>query len=76
VAQRARPSIDVDPTRDLAYPEAFVLALAGDKAGAIAALKTYLAANPDKAEGLANDPGWWFRDLANDPDFKTAVGAR
>jgi len=76
VVQRARPSIDVDPTRDLAYPEAFVLSLAGDKAGAIAALKTYLAANPDKAAGLATDPGWWLRDLAGDPDFKSVVGAR
>jgi hypothetical protein len=38
-------------------------------------LKEYLAVNPTKAKGLRDDPGWWFRDISNDPRFQRAVTA-
>lgn len=37
------------------------------------ALRTYLVANPGRAQDLA-EPGWWFRELATDPGFKQLVG--
>jgi serine/threonine-protein kinase len=75
VAQRARGNAEIDPTRDLVYAEAFVNTILGDTAAAIAALKTYLAANPEKRATLASDPSWWFRPLENNSQFRDLVGA-
>jgi serine/threonine-protein kinase len=75
VIRTARAGSDVDPTKDLAHDEAFAQLLAGDRAASLAALKSFLAANPDVREGLAEDPGWWFRDLADDPEFRRVVGS-
>jgi serine/threonine-protein kinase len=75
VAQGARGNSELDPTRDLVYAEAFVNTLLSDTAAAITALKTYLAANPEKRATLASDPSWWFRPLENHPQFKELVGA-
>jgi eukaryotic-like serine/threonine-protein kinase len=72
----SRAGADIDPTKDLYHDEAFAQLQRGDKPAALAALKTYMAANPDAREGLAQDPGWWFRDLAGDAAFKAAVGAQ
>jgi eukaryotic-like serine/threonine-protein kinase len=76
VADRARGNSDVDPTRDLAYIEAFVRTLLDDKPGAIKALKVYLAANPDRRANLSDDPGWWFRPLQDDSAFQDLVRTR
>lgn len=67
---------EVDPTRDLANTEAFAQLQLGDTAASIAALKLFLVANPEWRDGLAEDPGWWFRDLAGNAGFKGAVGSR
>jgi serine/threonine-protein kinase len=75
VARRSRGSSELDPTRDLAYAEAFVSTLLGDTTAAIEALKTYLVANPEKRASLAADPTWWFRPLENSPQFRELVGA-
>lgn len=76
VAQTAaRTDADVDPSRELSLTLAFALATAGDKGGAIAALKVYFAANPAARRGLAEDAGWWFRDLENDPEFRALFSA-
>ena len=75
VAKRSVGDASVDPTRDLAYFGAFVYSLLGDKDQAIALLKEHLAVNPDKAKSLRDDPGWWFRDISNDPRFQRAVTA-
>ena len=75
VAKRSAGDASVDPTRDLAYFGAFVYTLLGDKDQAITLLKEHLAVNPDKAKPLRDDPGWWFRDIANDPRFQRAVTA-
>jgi serine/threonine-protein kinase len=76
VADGARGSSDVDPTRDLVYIEAFVRTLLDDKPGAIKALKVYLTVNPDRRQVLSDDPGWWFRDLQDDPAFQDLVRTR
>jgi serine/threonine-protein kinase len=76
VASGARGNSDVDPTRDLAYIEAFVRTLLDDKPGAIKALKVYLAANPDRRATLSDDPGWWFRPLQDDSAFQDLVRTR
>lgn len=73
VARRARGSPDVDPTRDLAMMETFVRLLLGDRDTALSTLKVYLAANPQRRAGLAEDPGWWYRDLQDDPGFQQLV---
>ena len=75
VAKRSEGNATVDPVRDLAYYGAFVHTLLGDTTVAINLLKEHLAASPYKAATLRDDPGWFFRDLANDPRFKHAVGA-
>jgi hypothetical protein len=76
VIATARAGADIDPSRDLYQTEAFVQLQLGDRAAALAALKQFLVANPEYRDGLAEDPGWWFRDLAQDPGFKAATGAR
>ncbi|HEY9228241.1 MAG TPA: protein kinase [Gemmatimonadaceae bacterium] len=75
VAKRSVGDAAIDPTRDLAYFGAFVHTVLGDTTEAIDLLKQYLAASPDKAATLREDPGWRFRDIAADPRFKLAVSA-
>ncbi len=74
VAQRSLASTEVDPTRFLYLKQAFALVLADDKPGAIEALKTFLAANPERRAEFSPDPGWNFRSLASEPAFKALVG--
>jgi serine/threonine-protein kinase len=75
VAKRSEGNATVDPVRDLAYYGAFVHTLLGDTTAAINLLKEHLAASPYRAATLRDDPGWFFRDIANDARFKHAVGA-
>jgi hypothetical protein len=73
VAQRSRGTPDVDPTRDLVYMDAFVHTLLEDRGEAIRLLKVYLAANPDQRKGMADDTGWWWRSLQDDPAYQQVV---
>jgi TolB-like protein len=75
VARRSEGDAVVDQTRELAYRGAFVYTLLGDKAEAIRLLKAYLAVNPQRIGSLRDDPGWWFRDLRDEPGFRQLVGA-
>ena len=74
VAERARADATLDPTRDLAYSEATVRLVMGDKDEAIRLLSTYLAANPQLRSSMAKDETWYFRDLRDDPRWRTLVG--
>ena len=65
-----------DPTRDIAYTKSMAYAFLGDKGPAVDQLKLYLAANPSKRQGLAQDPGWQLASLANDPAFRALVGSQ
>ncbi len=71
VAGRARVDASVDPTRDVAYAEAYVRALVGDKEEAIRLLSLYLAANPQQRLDAAEN--WWFAPLRDLPAFATLV---
>jgi TolB-like protein len=73
LAERSHGSMDVDPTRDLVYMEAFVRTILEDRAQAVSALKTYLAANPERRSDLADESGWWFRGLQDYPPFRELV---
>ena len=75
VVKRSEGDAQSDPARDLEFFGAFVYTLLGDKADAVRLLKEHFAANPQRAVSLRDDPGWWFRDLENDPRFRQAVGA-
>jgi serine/threonine-protein kinase len=74
LVHRSEGDATFDATRDLSYTAAFVYNLLGDKKEALRSLKDYLAANPQKAEGLRDDAGWWFKDLEQDATFRQLVG--
>jgi eukaryotic-like serine/threonine-protein kinase len=76
VAVRSRSTPELDPTRDIELFGAFAYTLMGDKVEALKSLKTYLAANPERRANLAEDSGWWFRSLQEDPRFKELVGVK
>ncbi|MBX3174044.1 MAG: protein kinase [Gemmatimonadaceae bacterium] len=65
----------VDPNRELPYFGAFVLAITGDGDGTVRLLREYIAANPQRALALRDDPGWWFRGVADREDYRRLVGA-
>ena len=75
VARGALLSAEADPTRFLYLQESFALVLADDKPGAVEALKTFLAANPERRAEFTPDPGWRLRSLSGDPAFQALVGA-
>jgi TolB-like protein/predicted RNase H-related nuclease YkuK (DUF458 family) len=74
VAVRSRADPSMDQTRDLAQLEAVVRTLVGDRDEAVRQLSIYLAANPQMRKGMAQDDTWWWRDLRDDPRFKTLIG--
>jgi eukaryotic-like serine/threonine-protein kinase len=74
VAVRSRADASIDQTRDLAQLEAVVRTLVGDRDEAVRQLSVYLAANPQMREGMARDETWWWRDLRDDPKFRSLIG--
>jgi eukaryotic-like serine/threonine-protein kinase len=81
VAREARGGPDVDPNQNLAWEEIYVHILRGDKDQAFTALKSYLAANPDRRDLLRNEgdataSNWWFRSLEDDPRYKALVSGK
>ncbi len=71
---RSRGDATIDATHDLAYYEALVRVQLGDKDEAFRLLSTYVAANPQRRAGIANDQGWMIRELRSDPRFVTVFG--
>ncbi len=76
VAKRSEGTAAIDGVRDLAWSGAFVYTLLGDVENAMRLLKEYVAANPQRVQGLRDEPGWWFRDIEADPRFRQLVGPR
>jgi tetratricopeptide (TPR) repeat protein len=70
----SRGDATIDATHDLAYYEAGVRTQLGDKDEAFRLLSTYVAANPQRRAGVANDDTWMIRDLRSDPRFVTLFG--
>ena len=73
VALRSRADAEIDPTHELAYFEAMLRNLLGDRDEALRLLATYLATNPQDRATLAKDETWWWRGLRDDPRFKALV---
>jgi serine/threonine protein kinase/tetratricopeptide (TPR) repeat protein len=76
VAVRSRADAELDPAHELAYYEAIVRNLVGDRKEALSLLGTYLATNPQLRESEARDQSWYFRNLKDDPEYKALVGNR
>jgi hypothetical protein len=73
VLVRARANRDIDPRGELTGLEAFVRTVLGDKNEAVDLLQRYLTEHPEHRHGFAKANPWWWRDLQNDPRFKTLV---
>jgi serine/threonine-protein kinase len=76
VVERSKGNAELDPTRDLALLGAFAFAQAGDRTNAIEMFKLYFSANERARGRYSEDPGWQFRSLADDPRFRSLVGAK
>jgi eukaryotic-like serine/threonine-protein kinase len=76
VARRFEGNEVVDPNRDLAAFAGYVYAVLGDRPNLYRVLRLFVAGDPERGSALADDPGWWFRDYANDPEFRRIVGLR
>jgi len=74
LARASEGNASIDASRDLALSGAFVYTLLGDNAAAVRLLKEYLAANPQRAKGLRDEPGWWFRELETDAAYRQLIG--
>jgi len=75
VLKRSLGNPTIDPKHELAYYGAFVYTLLGESDEAIRLIKEYLTLNPERAEGMRNDDGWWFKALEGNPKFQQALGA-
>ncbi len=76
LAKRSMGDATVDPNRDQAFYAAFVYEQLRDDDLAFRMLTEYIAANPQRAISLRDDPGWWFNRLAGNPKYKQLVGAQ
>ncbi len=76
LAKSSEGDAQVDPNRDLTFYAAFAYLQLHDTDNAIRVLKEYLAANPQRAASLREDPGWWFKDLASTGEWKQLVGTK
>lgn len=76
VVQRAQGDGTIDQPRELAMYGAVAMTILGDGDAAMRLLSTYIAASPQAAESLRDDPGWWFRPLSSRPDFQRLVAPR
>ena len=64
----------IDATHDLSNIAAFVYTLLGDKDQALEQITIYLNANPGERQAFRDNPGWWFRSIAQDPRYQQIVG--
>jgi serine/threonine-protein kinase len=74
LVERSKGDAEISPTRDLNLFGAFVYRLLGDTDKAVDMLKVYFAANERMRATYAQEPGWWFRDIASDPKYRQLVG--
>lgn len=80
VAIGARASGELDPLRELALLESIPRVWMGDIEEAVRLLGLYMAANANAAEGYRNSLlqgtlPWYHQGLADDPRFRSLVGA-
>ena len=75
VLARARADRTIDPRGELMGYQALVHAQLGDKRQAVDLLQQYLTDHPEHRRGFAKVNAWWWRDLENDPRFKSLIAA-
>jgi eukaryotic-like serine/threonine-protein kinase len=73
VLVRARADRTIDPRGELMGYEAFVRTQLGDKKEAVDLLQRYLTDHPEHRGGFAKVNAWWWRDLQNDPRFRSLI---
>jgi serine/threonine-protein kinase len=74
VLLRARTSDPaIDPERDLPGYEAVARAHLGDRDGAMALLRAYVATHPDHSFQRGGMLHWWWRDLERHPGFRAVL---
>jgi hypothetical protein len=71
--KRSQANAIIDPTRDIALVSAMMYMLLDDTTAVLDQLTQYLAANPGRRADWAEDPGWRFAGLKNDPRFRRLV---
>ena len=79
VLERAKPTPELDPERELLGTQIVVRLFLKDYDRALDDLTVYLASHPDHRKGLATNTSPWWRDPAvqNHPRFKALIaGAR
>jgi len=72
VLRGARLEEDLDPDRELLAFEAGMRSVIGDVDESIDLLQRYVLLNPTEEVG----EGWWWRNIAGDPDFERLRGRR
>ena len=75
VVQRSQGDAEVDPKRDLMLRAAFVHTILADTTAAVKALNVYFSRNDERRAAYANDPGWWFKPIAQSPAYQKLVGS-
>jgi hypothetical protein len=73
VLVRARADRTIDPRGELMGYEDFVRTQLGYKKEAVDLLQRYLTDHPEHRGGFAKVNAWWWRDLGNDPRFKSMI---
>jgi serine/threonine-protein kinase len=71
VLAASRAGADIDPRGELMGLEALAHTFFGEHDEAISLLERYLTSHPDHRAGFAKVNAWWWRDLQQDPRFKT-----
>jgi tetratricopeptide (TPR) repeat protein len=65
----------VDPREELVGYEGLVRAQIGDKKEAVDFVQKYLTDHPEHRRGFAKVNAWWWRELQDDPRFKTLIAS-
>ena len=55
---------------------AYVSTVLGDTDEALRRLTAYISVNSSRADGLRENPGWFFRPIADEPGFRRLVGSQ
>jgi TolB-like protein len=71
VLAASRATVDADPRGDLIALEALARTFFGERNEAIALLQRYVSTHPEHRAGFSTVNAWWWRDLQQDPRFKT-----
>jgi serine/threonine-protein kinase len=76
LARRSGGDPTIDSNRNLAELAAHVYAFLGDNEEAVNQLTLYIAANPGQREAMQKDTPWYWRDLSEDPRYRSLIGSR